>query len=522
VHQSILASGAFLSLRISWIVPGLLIASVSFAAQQHSRLPQPTKDANTPYTFRVDSKTVVLDIVVTDKHGRVVTNLKKQDFTIQEDAQPQQITSFDSPGASSLANGVEVNSSADLDRLAPEASVDIIVLDEINTRFEDMAFARYSLKKYLDAQPGRLVQPTMLVAVDLHHLSVLRDYTQNKNEILTSLDKHFVQYPWHLDSASWKSEQFSAAFASLMQVAESSVGHPGHKSMIWIGRGFPSVRIDTMQPEDAEQLADSIELCVNMLRDARVTLYTVDPVGVPSVLATDVDGLAVDDPLGGNIDFNTVAAATGGKAFFGRNDVNAEIETSVRNGANFYTLSYTPAGTSDAAKPFRKIIVTMKDPSLHAVTREGYYVSHADEPSSAKSAITGDRTKFDLFGASETTLVYDGVPITVARTAENPSVVRIHISKQAITWKDSEPGGNETANVQMLFATFDRKNKLLSRTARNIVVKNSSAQNANSDTLHDIDFLYGLPPNNATRLRVVVRLPGSDKVGAANLDLYTK
>ena len=74
----------------------------------------------------------------------------------------------------------------------------------------------------------------------------------------------------------------------------------------------------------------------------------------------------------------------------------------------------------------------------------------------------------------------------------------------------------------MLFATFDRKNKLLSRTARNIVVKDPSTQDATSDTSHDISFLYGLPANNAARLRVVVRLPGSDKVGAANLDLSTK
>ena len=290
-----------MSIRIRWSMLGLFVASVTLAAQQDSQPPQPSKDANTPYTFRVNAKTVVLDVVVTDKHGQVVTNLKKEDFTIQEDAQPQRITSFDNPGASSLASGIEVNSTADLDRLAPEASVDIIVLDEINTRFEDMTFARYSLKRYLDAQPGKLGQPTMLVAVDLHHLTVLRDYTQSKDEILTALDKHFIEYPWHLDSASWKAEQFSAAFASLMQVAESSVGHPGHKNMIWIGHGFPSVRVDTMQPEDAAQLTDSIELCVNMLRDARVTLYTVDPAGVPSVLATDVDGVAVDDPLGGDV-----------------------------------------------------------------------------------------------------------------------------------------------------------------------------------------------------------------------------
>lgn len=436
---------------------------------------------------------------------------------------PQRITSFERPGVHSFANDIAVNSTADLDREAPEAPVDIIVLDEINTRFEDMAFARYSLKKYLDAQPGKLNQPTMLVAVDLHHLSVLKDYTQDKASILAALDQHLSQYPWHLDSASWKAEQFSAAFASLMQAAEATIGHPGHKNMIWIGRGFPYVRTDTMLPEDAAQLSDSIELCVNMLGDARVTLYTVDPAGVPASVASDEDGMEIDDPFGGNFQFNDIAAATGGKAFFGRNDVNVEIGTSVRNGASFYTLSYTPSGTSDAAEPFRRIRIITKNPDLHVIARAGYYVPHPAGASIAKSPLTGGRATFDLFSASETTLVYDGVPITLTRTPKDPAVIRVHISHEGIAWANPDPGADQTANVQILFATFDHKNKLVTRTAKNVVIRDSPVQDGIVGKPDDINLLFPLPGNHSiARLRVVVRMPDSGKIGAANLDLSTK
>ncbi len=80
-------------------------------------------------------------------------------------------------------------------RLHPHAPVNIILLDEFNTRFEDMAFARYSLKKFLDRQPGKLSTPTMLIAVSLQNFTVLHDYTQNKDDLIQSLNHHFAAYP---------------------------------------------------------------------------------------------------------------------------------------------------------------------------------------------------------------------------------------------------------------------------------------------------------------------------------------
>lgn len=504
-----------------FMLAGLGLGSLPLAAQNASPSQAPSEDPRDRggvYALHVKAKTVILDVVVTDKQGHAVTNLTQDSFTILEDRQPQRITSFERPGVHPLAGDVRIESTADLDRKAPGAPVDLIVLDEINTRFEDMAFARYSLKKYLDAQPGKLSQPTMLVAVDLHHMTVLKDYTQDKASILSALNRHLSQYPYHLDTSSWTAERFSAAFGALMQVAEATVGHPGHKNMIWIGRGFPDVRTDTMQPEDEAQLADAIELCINMLRDARITLYSVDPAGVPSAPTPDVDGVDVADPFGGNFQFNDVAAATGGKAFFGRNDVNVEIGASVRDGASFYTLSYTPTDASDAAKPFRRIRVVMKDPSLRAVAREGYYAPRASVASNTKSPSIADRSKFDLLGASETTLIYDGVPIALSRSEKDPAVIRLHIGREGIAW--AGVGAEQTAKLQILYAIFDRKDKLLSRTAKDLAVKNSSNPDEPDSQPGDINLLFRLPRNEAAaRLRVVVRMTDSGKVGAANLDI---
>ncbi|MDR3775354.1 MAG: VWA domain-containing protein [Terracidiphilus sp.] len=149
---------------------------------------QPVKNPDGTYIMRMTSRLVVLDMVVVDAKGKVVKDLKKDDFKVEEAGQPQTVLNFEETGKHIPAPELAIESTADLDRLAPRAPVDIILLDEFNTRFEDMAFARYSLKKYLEKQPGKLITPTMLIAVDLEHFTVLRDYTQNKDEILSALD----------------------------------------------------------------------------------------------------------------------------------------------------------------------------------------------------------------------------------------------------------------------------------------------------------------------------------------------
>jgi VWFA-related protein len=58
----------------------LLAASAVLSAQQP--------------TFRVGVTLVTTDVIPRDANGRFVADLKKEDFTVLEDGQPQEITSF--------------------------------------------------------------------------------------------------------------------------------------------------------------------------------------------------------------------------------------------------------------------------------------------------------------------------------------------------------------------------------------------------------------------------------------------
>ncbi len=479
---------------------------------------QPVKDANGVYTIRRSSRLVVLDVVVTDAKGNLVTDLKKDDFSVTEAKEPQTILNFEEAGSHLLSPVLTINSTAELDQQAPRAPVNIILLDEFNTRFEDMAFARYSLKKFLEKQPEKLDTPTMLVAVNLQHFTVLRDYTQDKQGLIDALDHHFAAYPWQAQQGQWKAERFGTAFSALMQVAQATVGHQGHKNMIWIGRGFPAVNFANAVVDAESRVNSAVQECVNMLRDARVTLYSVDPAGVMVDPGVYGQAAAFNDPFGGNYTFSKLARATGGKALYGRNDVDAEIATGIRDGKSFYTLTYRPGNTSTDPRKFRKIAVTVDRPGLTATTREGYYLAYG--PPRVDPSNPSRRLAFDLVTAENSSMVYDGVPFTLIPVAGDTYSYTAKVEARGLNWTyatDTEP---RHAELILMVTTFDKKGKELNRSAKSIKI---SAPKTVAPTGR-LEMGTELPVKiehdaKAVKARIVVRVTSTGRIGTQDVSL---
>src|SRR5262245_13264961 len=75
-----------------------LIMALAFplaAAQTPAQQPQNEKDKQGIYRLRVETELVLVNVVVRDKQGKPVTDLKQDDFTILEDGKAQKISSFD-------------------------------------------------------------------------------------------------------------------------------------------------------------------------------------------------------------------------------------------------------------------------------------------------------------------------------------------------------------------------------------------------------------------------------------------
>lgn len=489
---------------------------VTLSQTQQTQQTQQTKDKEGTYTIRRTARIVVLDVVVTDRKGALSTNLRREDFHVTESGAPQTILNFEVAGANTPDPGLTINSTADLDRLAPRAPVNIVLLDEFNTRFEDMAFARYSLKKYLEKQPGKLNAPTMLIAVDLQHFTVLQDYTQDKEPILSALDHHLVRFPWQIHQGQWLGERYAVAFQTLRRVAQAMIGHPGHKNMIWIGRGFPSINVMNGLNLDSDSLVENaVQECVNTLRDARVTLYTIDPAGVMVDPGEYGTGAAFADPLGGNYQFSRLAKATGGRTIYGRNDVDAQIGTAIRDGSSLFTLTYRPTNDSPELQKFRKIKVTIERPDLTATTREGYYLQLP--PDKVNPINPSRQLRSDLFAADRSVMVYDGVPLTLRASKTNPDAFTVHVGGESLTWSFATDAEARQTELILMTSLFDKKGKELQRTAKNIFVKASGNVSPSGRLVRDVDinFKFAHDPK-AVRARFVVRVAASGRIGTAD------
>jgi VWFA-related protein len=476
---------------------------------------QAAKNPDGTYTIRRTARLVVLDAVVTDAKGNLVTDLKREEFHVTEANEPQTILNFTAAGGNTLAPEVTINSTADLDRLAPRAPVNIILLDEFNTRFEDMAFARYSLKKFLEKQPAKLDTPTMLIAVDLQHFTVLHDYTQNKDEVISSLDHHFAAYPWQAHQGAWLGERYATAFLTLRRVAEAVIGHPGHKNMIWVGRGFPAVNFANMPVDTDNRINSAVQDCVNVLRDARVTLYTVDPAGLQVDPGAYGAAAAFNDPFGGNYQFSKLATATGGRTLYGRNDVDAEIGTAIREGSSFYTLTYRPENTSMDPQKFRRIKITIDRPGLKVLTREGYYLQYG--PGRVNPQNPSRRLVADLVSADSSKMVYDGVPLSIAPSPMDPDTFALHVDARGLAWTYATETEPRHAEVILLVSTFDKKDKELKRVGRNIRVNAPTTVAPTGRLERSVDINYHLDHDpKAVRARFVVRVAASGRIGTVD------
>jgi len=502
--------------RMSWMV--LLLVGVS-AAQEPAG---PAADGPKT-TLQVTTQNVVVDVVVNDSKGKPVTGLKAGDFTVYEDKAPQTLVAFTEVTPEiSKAGVVEVGSTAELDRKEPDAPVSIVVIDEMSLNTMDLAFAEYSLTRYLKGQGDRLDQPTMLIAANSQQVTVLRDYTTSRKEILDAVKHHSTDYNVLARGgvASWQATQASATVGTLMSVAKATAGHRGHKNMIWIGRGFPPIDLSLVAEDEKENFLSALRDCARLLRESRVTLYTVDPVGIGGEYQRNGGGdRYAQDPFGGEAGFDTIAVTSGGQAMHGRNDVDKMVDESVRDGEFFYTLSYRPAVQSDAAKAYRKIKIVMKDPNLVATTREGYFTA-APAVAAMKEA-SGKYAKapvYDLSVAAQSLLVYDGISLSVTRDAAAPGKFIVRLRAADVPWH-ADGTERESAVVTLLVGSYDRRGKLMEHSERSMTVHLPVGAESVPDARP-----VSLPVSIGTgaqvvRLRFVVRSNESGKIGAENVYL---
>ncbi len=468
-------------------------------------------------TFRVTSRLVFLDVTVLDSKGRpVVKGLTKDDFTITESKRPQPIFSFDAPESHVDLNPAENNPTG-------KAPATVFVLDLLNSRFEDFAYIRDQARKYLTAQPFRLNSPAELMVLGNRSLEMVQGYTRNKEDLLYALDHVPAALPYKLN-ASFSGERFGQSIDALQQIALQNKGIPGRKNIVWVGHGGPSLLTEALPGSTVDELNRYVHDTTNMLVDARMSLFVIYPGlrvrGTVFSLSEASAGATIgdDDPFAGDISFGVFVNETGGNLFYNRNDIAGEMKRSQELGSEYYTLTYeAPAGPADGK--FRRVRVTLRNPSLRVLTKAGYFAPDDGSPVHPRK-----QRIVNIAEAVRATIPFPALPLTIEGLVRHPDSGRVEftvvLKSGNIVWQPAD-GGKSTTDLMLAAASLTEGRDILASKLESLTVSAESRDATRlAETVTRMPMRLRVPPKTQS-VRVVVQTAENGRLGAVELTSKT-
>ncbi len=316
-----------------------------------------------------ENRRITLDVVVTDKSGKPIPGLDQQRFTLLDNKQPQKILSFDAVAGGAL-------------KADPPVEV-ILLVDEVNTSFTKVSYERQQIEKFLRQNGGELDRPTSLVFLSDSGVAAGNVSSRDGNALIAELNGHEsgLRTIRRSQGIYGASDRVQLSLRAVEQLAGYESSRPGRKLVIWLSPGWPllSGPREQLTSKDQQGLFSTIVALSGALRRARITLYSIDPLGAAEgELRTTyyeefVKGIKKASQVQvGNLGLQVLATQTGGRALYSSNDVAGEIATCVADAAAFYVITFDGL-PGDGPNEYHSLEIKLDKPGLTARTRSGYY-----------------------------------------------------------------------------------------------------------------------------------------------------
>lgn len=391
---------------------GMMIAAIALATAAH---PQTARVAASPTPTARPANLHTVDVVAQDKDGHPLHGLKLPDFSLTDDNTPQtllQVTEHtplsplpQPPALPPLPPGTFT----DYTPIAPGTTLNILLLDALNTPVNDQNFIRNQLQRYVShASPGTRIAIFGLA----NRLILLQGFTSNPDTLKNILNHKLIprsasllnrQSSAAISQPSSSSTDFNAPgmaqIAANLQQFEAQTGSmetqlrapftldalntlahylsafAGRKNLIWFSGAFPVNLLPASTPKAATAPSplDPGELrqTISLLSDDQVAIYPIDARGIisqpgqeftpaptasthgkpakPVKLSEDLKKLDTSQAAERSA-IDTLAAATGGKPFHNATNLADAVTSAIAAGANDYTLTYSPTNSLPNSK----------------------------------------------------------------------------------------------------------------------------------------------------------------------------
>jgi len=384
-------------------------------AQQQAAVPQSTP------AIHATTELVLVNIVARDKKGNLIRDLKQQDFTVLEDGQKQQVASFDFENIDELAlaqpamdaaNGSSSPVLAAVAAQPTEHAADardrrliLLFFDFSAMDPEQIDRAVEAAKKYVNTK----MQSADLIAIVSLSTNMRLDlnFTDDKAKILSTLSAYNSSSGQGFDNGSTGSSEGSAEtggsftaddtdyntfsadrkLLALQSIIQSVGKLSQKKSLIYFSNGISQSGVDN---QSALRVATAAAVKAN------VAIYPLDVRGLQALPGggeaqnaslhgqSAYNGASVLNDLNSNAatqeTLSTLAADTGGKAFFDSNDFSGVFSQVQKDTSAYYILGYTSSNHMKDGR-FRHIKVVVNRPDVKLEYRAGYYAGRDFEHS---------------------------------------------------------------------------------------------------------------------------------------------
>ncbi len=350
--------------------------------------------------FRSRVHRVILDVVVTDSNEKPVRGLTRDDFTVAEDGKTQRVLSFDVHDFDAVAETPKVpelpaNTFMNIPPAPERGPLYVILYDMVNMKVDDQGPARVQLLKFIADKPEGA---RFAIFVLSDGLRMVQGFTADRERLFAAVDPKTPRP--HVPKVFLYGENNGQGDFGLVRWAFLEVSHfldslPGRKNVMWFTGSMSASFLPGADSTAATTTAgngptpestsynDDVKELVDAMARSQVSIYPVD---VRGVVQTNVKAVPGGQAQSNNAELyatyaveDDIAIATGGHAFYSRNDLKDSLERATENGGNYYTLSYSPSNQSYDGQ-VRKLHVELSKRGYHLAYRQAYCAYNPDFP----------------------------------------------------------------------------------------------------------------------------------------------
>jgi len=371
-----------------------------------------------PDVIRVNTSLVQTDVMVFDKNGKFIDNLKRDQFVLKIDGKPRDVSFFEivkagSPNEESqLAAARGVSSKAGTPRPLDRGRSVFFFLDDFHMSEDSAHQTKKVLSEFIERQMGQNDQ--VAIVSTSGQIGFLQQLTDNKRVLLKAIERvrarpyktHDITYPPKSEYQALRIDigdrdvlgvfvdamlrensmltrgqvedevrnratsmlRMSAngtrtTFSSLQWVMDKFRAAPGRKIMFFLSDGFT---LDVRNSDTYARLRDLTSLA----GASTFVIYSIDSRGLSTGQADA--GTPVVSDLTGRISrgtmgelpasqdgLNALAVDTGGKAFFNSNNLSAAVNTALDDASIYYLLAWRPEANEERNPKQRRLEISV-------------------------------------------------------------------------------------------------------------------------------------------------------------------